>query len=75
VPLQAVVRPPDDPKGYMVYVVAEKDGQTLAQARRVKLGDVSGRSVTVLEGLRPGERVITSGSTLVFDGAPVTLVP
>jgi RND family efflux transporter MFP subunit len=75
VPLQSVVRPPDDPKGYMVYVAVEKDGQTVAVARRVELGDVTGRSVLVRGGVKPGERVITAGATLVNDGAAVIVVP
>ena len=75
VPLQSVVRPPDDPHGYMVYVAVDKDGRTIASARRVELGDVAGRNVLVRGGVRPGERVITSGATLVRDGAAVILVP
>jgi RND family efflux transporter MFP subunit len=75
VPLQSVVRPPNDPRGYMVFVAVDKDGQTLASARRVELGDVTGRSVLVRGGVKPGERVITSGATLVHDGAAVIVVP
>jgi len=75
VPLQAVVRQPGPPQGYMVFIVTEKDGRTLAQARPVKLGDVSGRSVTVLEGLRPGERVVTAGAAQLYDGAVVAIIP
>ena len=75
VPLQSVVRPPDDPKGYMVFVAAEKNGQWFALARRVELGDVIGRSVRVLHGIAPGERVITAGATIVHDGALLTIAP
>jgi len=75
VPLQSVVRPPDDPRGYMVFVVEDKDGRTLAKARRVELGDVTGRNVLVRGGLRPGERVVTAGATLIHDGAAVIVVP
>jgi len=75
VPLQAVVRQPGAPNGYMVFVVTEKGGRTLALARPVKLGDVSGRSVSVLEGLRPGERVATAGATQLYDGAVVSIIP
>lgn len=75
IPLQSVVRPPNDPKGYMVYVVLEKDGKSYAQARGITLGNVAGRSVAVLKGLRAGERVITAGASLVYDGALVTIVP
>ena len=31
--------------------------------------------IAVLEGVKPGERVITTGSTLVLDGAPVQIIP
>jgi len=75
VPLQSVVRPPDAPKGYMVFVIAEKNGRWYAQARRVELGDVVGRSVKVLQGIAPGERVITAGATIVHDGAMLSIVP
>ncbi|MBI5589765.1 MAG: efflux RND transporter periplasmic adaptor subunit [Deltaproteobacteria bacterium] len=75
VPLQSVVRPPDDPSGYMVFVASEKNGQWFALARRVELGDVAGRSVKVLQGIAPGERVITAGATIVHDGALLTIVP
>jgi len=75
VPLQSVARPPDDPKGYMVYVVAEKSGRWFALARRVELGDVAGRNVRVFHGISPGERVITQGATIVHDGALLTIVP
>jgi len=75
VPLQSVVRPPDDPKGYMVYVAAEKNGRWFALARRVELGNVAGRSVKVLQGIAPGERVITAGATIVHDGALLNIVP
>lgn len=75
VPLQSVVRPPNDPKGYMVFVAVDKDGQTLASARRVELGDVTGRNVLVRGGVKPGERVVTAGASLIHDGAAITLVP
>ncbi|MDR3641592.1 MAG: efflux RND transporter periplasmic adaptor subunit [Humidesulfovibrio sp.] len=75
VPMQAVVRQPDGPRDYMVYVLVEKDGRTLAQARPVKLGDVAGRNVAVLEGLKPGERVVTAGTEQLYDGASVVIVP
>jgi len=75
VPLQSVVRPPDDPKGYMVFVIVQEGEQTVARAKRVELGDVTGRSVLVRGGVHPGQRVVTSGATLIHDGAAVTLVP
>jgi RND family efflux transporter MFP subunit len=75
VPLQSVVRPPSDPNGYMVYVAVEEGGQTVARGRLVELGDVAGRSVLVRGGVKPGDRVITAGATLVSDGAAIIIVP
>ena len=75
VPLQSVVRPPDNPKGYMVFVVEEKDGRYFALARRVELGEVIGRRVLVLQGISPGDRVVTAGATIIHDGAMLNIVP
>ncbi len=75
IPLQSVVRPPDTPDGYMVFVVVQQNGRTIASARRVKLGNVAGRSIIALHGLSAGDRVITTGATIVYDGAAVNVAP
>lgn len=75
VPLNAIVRPPDDPKGYAVFVVDEAGGKTFARSRRVELGEVSGNSIGITSGLSPGEKVIVVGATLVVDSQEVTLIP
>src|SRR5262249_62087085 len=38
VPMRSIVRPPDDPKGYAVYVVEEKNGGTAARLKPRTLG-------------------------------------
>jgi RND family efflux transporter MFP subunit len=75
VPLQSVVRPPDNPKGYMVFVVEENNGRYFAQARRVELGEVIGRRVLVLQGISPGDRIVTAGATIIHDGAMLNIIP
>lgn len=70
-PINAIVRDPDDPQGFVVYVFEEAAGKATAKGRKVKIGDVVGNRVTLLEGPAPGERVITTGATMVHDGAPV----
>ena len=47
VPTRAIVRPPDDPKGYAVYV-AEKnaDGKMVATLKKVEIGPVVGDQVS-----------------------------
>ena len=76
VPTRAIVRPPDDPKGYAVYV-AEKDadGNLVAQLKKVEIGPVVGDQVSIESGLDPGAQVIVRGADVVFNGASITVVP
>jgi RND family efflux transporter MFP subunit len=75
VPLNAVVRPHNDPKGYAVFVVDDKDGRQTARERIVQLGEVVGNAIAVNEGLKAGEKVIVTGATLVADGQEVRIIP
>lgn len=73
VPLAAVVRPAGDSASYAVYVVADSAGPR-AKLRRVRLGVVSGNLIAVSGGLRPGERVVVGGATIVTDGQAVQIL-
>jgi len=76
VPTRAIVRPPDDPKGYAVYVAEkEADGKLVAQLKKVEIGPVVGDEVSVESGLDPGAQVIVRGADVVFNGASITIVP
>jgi len=46
-----------------------------AVKRAVKTGDILKSSILVTEGLRAGEQVVTSGASLLFDGAPIEVAP
>jgi multidrug efflux system membrane fusion protein len=72
-PLAAIVQPAGDTAGYAVYVVAESSAAT-ARLRRVRLGQVSGNSIAVREGLQGGEQVIVRGATIVTDGQAVHIL-
>ncbi len=76
VPTRAIVRPPDDPKGYAVYV-AEKngDGRMIATLKKVEIGPVIGDQVSIESGLDPGAQVIVRGADIVFNGANINVVP
>jgi RND family efflux transporter MFP subunit len=54
-----------------VYVVTQADGGTVAKQRAVTLGDTIGNDYAVNDGLKPGEKIITSGIQFLVDGAPV----
>ena len=43
--------------------------------RVVKTGDIFSSSILVVEGLRPGEQVVTAGASFLYDGAPVEVAP
>ncbi|MBD2464178.1 efflux RND transporter periplasmic adaptor subunit [Oscillatoria sp. FACHB-1407] len=50
---------------------AEGQPQLIARQREVKLGDLQGNSYHVLEGLQPGEQIVTSGVLNLADGIPI----
>jgi multidrug efflux system membrane fusion protein len=75
VPLSAVVRAPGDARGFAVFVVDDEAARSKAHSQRVELGEVLGNSVTVVAGLRTGQRVVTVGSTLIQDGSDTVVIP
>jgi RND family efflux transporter MFP subunit len=75
VPLNAVIKSRSKANGYAVMVVTEEGGHQLARLREVKLGESFGNAVAVTEGLKPGDRVITTGGTMVNDGDQVKVIP
>ncbi len=54
-----------------VYVATQADNGTVAKQRAVSLGDTIGNQYAVTDGLKPGEKVITSGIQFLIDGSPV----
>jgi len=75
VPLNAVIKSRSRADGYAVMVVTEERGQQRARLRDVKLGESFGNAVAVAEGLKPGDRVIITGGTMVNDGDQVKVIP
>lgn len=77
VPQRAVL---DSAQGKFVYVIAEKDGKTIAQPRPVKLGEWArldgelANAWVIREGLQAGDRVIVDGMARIFvPGSPVSI--
>ncbi len=46
--------------------------ELIARQKPVKLGNIQGNNYQVLEGLKPGERLVVSGLLNLRDGAPIT---
>jgi RND family efflux transporter MFP subunit len=59
--------------GQFFVFVAEKDPKgTVAHQRGVKVGEIIGNDYAVLDGLKPGDHLIVSGTQFLQDGAPVS---
>ena len=57
----------------IVWVVDEEKGEV--HARKVKLGELRGSRVEVLEGVEEGIRVVTAGTAYLAEGMKVRLLP
>jgi RND family efflux transporter MFP subunit len=75
VPLNAVLKSKSNANGYAVVVVTEEGGRQVARLRDVKLGESFGNAVAVADGLKLGDRVITTGGTMINDGDQVKVIP
>lgn len=71
IPLSAVVRPPGESDGYAVYVLRRQGESSTAELRRVRLGELLGNDITVIDGLNGDEQLIVQGATIVSDGQGV----
>jgi RND family efflux transporter MFP subunit len=53
------------------YVAETNGGNSVAKQRTVKLGEIMGNEYVVLDGIKPGDKLITTGVQLLADGVPV----
>jgi multidrug efflux pump subunit AcrA (membrane-fusion protein) len=68
IPILAVTRI----SGQFFAFLAVKEGNgTVARQRLLKVGDTFGNDYVVLEGIKPGDHIITSGLQFLQDGMPV----
>jgi membrane fusion protein, multidrug efflux system len=74
VPLTAVVKADGRVDQYAVLIVERQGALEIVRLRRVELGEVTGNGIAVLDGVKPGERVVVSGATLLVDGEAVRIV-
>ncbi len=73
-PLGSIVRSVNAQDGYAVFTVKEKEGKTTTERRDVKLGNIYGNRIAVIEGLQQGEKVITMGAQQIRNGQEVTII-
>ncbi len=54
-----------------VFVAEEQSSKLVARQKPIKLGDIQGNSYQVLQGLKPGEKIVVSGILKLSDGVPI----
>jgi RND family efflux transporter MFP subunit len=54
-----------------VYVAEGQDGKFIARQRAITVGGTTDNNYVVLAGLKPGDKVIVSGTQFLQDGVPV----
>lgn len=74
VSLAAVVRSLKHPNGFAVFM-PDGDGDTVrVHTQEVELGGTYGNTIAVEQGLKPGDRVVTYGATMIKDGETVRVI-
>jgi multidrug efflux pump subunit AcrA (membrane-fusion protein) len=58
--------------GKLFAFVAEGEGQkAVARQRVIEVGDLVGNNYSVLQGIKPGDKIIVSNVQMLADGMPV----
>jgi RND family efflux transporter MFP subunit len=57
---------------FFAFVAVSEGNKTVARQKMVKLGDTIENDFVVLDGLKPGEHIIVSGTQFLQDGMPVS---
>jgi RND family efflux transporter MFP subunit len=57
------------------FIADDSKQPAVARQKAVKLGDVVGNNYVVLDGIKPGEKIITTGVQVLADGMPVNPQP
>jgi len=56
---------------YFAFVAEGENGKFVAHQKVLQLGEMVGNNYVVQEGIKPGDKVIVSGTQFLVDGAPV----
>jgi RND family efflux transporter MFP subunit len=57
---------------HFAFVAEEKDGGLVARQKALQVGEIVGNDYVVRDGIRPGDKIIVSGTQFLVDGAPVS---
>jgi len=56
---------------YFAFIAQDENGKLVAHQKAVRVGDMIGNDYVVLDGIKPGDKIIVSGTQYLVDGAPV----
>ena len=56
---------------YFAFVAEQNNGSYVAHQKPLKLGEIAGNDYVVLDGIKPGDKVVVSGTQFLVDGMPV----
>ncbi len=73
VPLSAIVQSPSEPDQFAVMVAQQRGSSLVVSVRNVRLGTTHDSSVAV-EGVSPGERIVSVGAQLLRDGDAIQVI-
>jgi len=74
IPLSAIVASESEPEAFGVMIVEEHKGALVAKSRKIQVSAIYDNSAAV-DGVQPGERVVSGGAQLLKDGDPVQVIP
>jgi RND family efflux transporter MFP subunit len=57
---------------YFVFVAEDQNGKLVAHQKPLRIGEMTGNDYVVLDGIKPGDKVIVSGVQFLVDGATVS---
>jgi multidrug efflux pump subunit AcrA (membrane-fusion protein) len=60
---------------FFAFVVEGSGKSQVAHQKMIRVGDMVGNNYAVLDGIKPGDRVVVEGAQNLVDGASVTEAP
>jgi RND family efflux transporter MFP subunit len=68
VPVTAVLRISGQ---FFAFIAEEAGGKLVARQRAIRVGPIAGNNYPLVDGIKPGERIVVSGVQKLADGAPI----
>ncbi len=56
---------------YFAFVAEDQNGKLVAHQKALRIGEMTGNDYVVLDGIKPGDKIIVSGVQFLVDGATV----